>query len=285
MSKKIAYMGTGGFFSKIVLNELIKNNVKIDFVIINIKKGSELIPLSYELCKENNIDYIITDDINSRNIKNILEDSKLDLVCVCSLHQIIKPEIFNTPKDGMINLHPSYLPYYQGPNPWFWMIKNGEDEFGASVHLITENIDKGTIISRQKVNLKNCVDGKTIFNRISKLGSEMLVDILKHYINYGFIKINSNISKKELEKGFYNPRPTFEDFRLNIEDEKPNKNYKLINRIINWGVPWFIFDRKTIYVKRAIEFNENSSYNLKIIQNDSHIKIYNKHGILHLKII
>ena len=68
-------------------------------------------------------------------MSNLLEENNIDLACVCSLHQIIKPEIFNIPKDGMINLHPSYLPYYQGPNPLFWMIKNNEDNFGATIQL------------------------------------------------------------------------------------------------------------------------------------------------------
>ena len=61
----------------------------------------------------------------------ILNEHEIDLACVSSLHQIIKPEIFSIPKDGMINLHPSYLPYYQDKS-LVLDDQNHEDIYGAS---------------------------------------------------------------------------------------------------------------------------------------------------------
>ena len=71
MTKKVAFIGTGGIFSKIILSELLKNGVTIDLVIINIKKGSKEVPLSIELCNNYKINYIITDNINSLKVSNL----------------------------------------------------------------------------------------------------------------------------------------------------------------------------------------------------------------------
>ncbi len=283
MTKKVAFIGTGGIFSKIILSELLKNGVTIDLVIINIKKGSKEVPLSIELCNNYKINYIITDNINSLKVSNLLEENNIDLACVCSLHQIIKPEIFNIPKDGMINLHPSYLPYSQGPNPLFWMIKNNEDNFGATIHYITEDIDKGKIILREQINLQYDMDGESIFYKIALLGSRLLIKILKSYNKLGVIIYETNISHDELKKGFYNRRPTIEDYKLNIEKEKPSKNFKFINRITKWGIPWFTMGGKPIFVLKAIEYNENMSYDFIIISKGDLVKIYNRYGILVLQ--
>lgn len=280
---RIAFIGTGGIFSKIVLNELLESSIDIDLIIINIKKGSRKIPLSLEICNRFKLNYIITDSINSKEVANALKKNNIDLACVASLHQIIKPEIFNIPKEGMINLHPSYLPYYQGANPWFWMIKNHEDNFGASIHYITEEIDRGSIILREQINLQYDINGKTIFNKVAKLGSGLLIKILKSYGDIGSITIETNISSEELNKGFYNKRPSTEDYKLNIQEEKPSKNFKFINRITRWGIPWFIIDGKVVFITKAVDFNENMSYDFKIFNKNDLIEIYNRHGILVLE--
>ncbi|MCF6464128.1 formyltransferase family protein [Clostridium sp. Cult1] len=117
---------------------------------MNIKEDSNKTPLSIELCKKANIEHIITNNINSIEIFNRLKEHKIELACVCSLHQIIKPEIYTISKNGMINLHTSHLSYCQEPNPWFWMIKDDEDIFGASLHFIIKDIDRGRIICWEK---------------------------------------------------------------------------------------------------------------------------------------
>ncbi len=280
MERKIAFIGTGGMFSKIVLEELLKYDISIKLVIMNIKEDSNKIPLSIELCKKASIEYIITNNINSIEVANRLKEHKIELACVCSLHQIIKPEIYTIPKNGMINLHPSYLPYYQGPNPWFWMIKDDEDIFGVSLHFITKDIDRGRIICREKMNLRNVIDGNIIFYKVTMLGAKLLKELLEEFIRTGSIIIKSNIPDYELEKGFYNKKPSIDDYRLNLKDKKPSKNYKFVNRVVRWGLPWIIMGNRVIPVKKAIEFHENKGYNYRIVFKNKYIEAYNKYGLI-----
>src|SRR5262249_33728001 len=41
-----------------------------------------------------------------------------DIMCVASFSQLLRPEEFRIPPLGAINLHPSALPKYRGPNPY-----------------------------------------------------------------------------------------------------------------------------------------------------------------------
>ena len=52
---------------------------------------------------------------------------------------------------NLINIHPSYLPYFKGKDPNFWSILfNGP--FGVSIHYVNKLIDSGAIIFREKIN-------------------------------------------------------------------------------------------------------------------------------------
>ena len=63
----------------------------------------------------------------------------------------IPSEIFLKLRLGIINLHPSLLPYGQGADPVPWaLIENGQQ--GISIHQVDEGIDTGRVLFRKKIN-------------------------------------------------------------------------------------------------------------------------------------
>lgn len=73
-----------------------------------------------------------------------------DLIVVYSMSQLLKENIYSIPRFGTINLHPSYLPEYRGPNPIFWMYYNMEKQGGVTVHYIDQGEDTGNIILQKR---------------------------------------------------------------------------------------------------------------------------------------
>ena len=65
---------------------------------------------------------------------------------------------------GVINLHPSYLPYCRGKDPNFWSIVD-EVEFGVSIHKVTPGIDDGPIIFQKKIKKSWVDNGQTLYNK------------------------------------------------------------------------------------------------------------------------
>jgi methionyl-tRNA formyltransferase len=92
-------------------------------------------------------------NVNTPTFAEYAKNLNLDLIVVYFFPQILKAPILQTPRLGVINCHPSLLPRYAGPQPGFWMIKNGESVAGITVHVMTEKIDAGDIIARHELIL------------------------------------------------------------------------------------------------------------------------------------
>lgn len=71
-----------------------------------------------------------------------------DLGAIYSLSQLLKPAVIDAFPRGMINLHPSLLPAYRGPNPYFWAFFDEAEALGVTVHYIDVGEDTGDIISQ-----------------------------------------------------------------------------------------------------------------------------------------
>lgn len=70
--------------------------------------------------KKRNVPYNIIWKGNSAEATQWVESVKPDLIVVFGMSQLLGEEVINIPTFGVINLHPSYLPSYRGPNPEFW---------------------------------------------------------------------------------------------------------------------------------------------------------------------
>ncbi|HKP01266.1 MAG TPA: methionyl-tRNA formyltransferase [Nitrospiraceae bacterium] len=90
-------------------------------------------------------------NINTPQFVEYVKSLNIDLIVVCVFPQILKTAILRTPRFGVINCHPSLLPRYAGPQPEFWMLKNGEPVAGVTVHIMTEGIDAGDIVAQHEL--------------------------------------------------------------------------------------------------------------------------------------
>jgi methionyl-tRNA formyltransferase len=104
-----------------------------------------------KFCKMKNISYFFIKDMRNQLFENWVLAQKPDLIVVCSMSHLLKRTIFSIPKHGTINLHPSYLPAYRGPNPYLWMYYNMDLTGGVTVHYINEGEDTGDIIFQEKI--------------------------------------------------------------------------------------------------------------------------------------
>ncbi len=63
--------------------------------------------------------------INDEHSRFELEELGLDAVVMASFDQIVGPRALALPKHGWLNVHPSLLPAYRGPEPVYWAIADG----------------------------------------------------------------------------------------------------------------------------------------------------------------
>lgn len=77
----------------------------------------------------------------------ILPQFKPDIILCYSFAHRLAPELCQIPTYGSVNIHPSILPMYRGPNP-MRQFYDGAKFFGSTAHRIEEEYDTGEILSQ-----------------------------------------------------------------------------------------------------------------------------------------
>lgn len=100
-------------------------------------------------CAKSSIPYWYMSDGCSDALQQWLTELNPDLICVYSMSELLRENIFRIPQYGTINLHPSLLPRYRGPNPYFWILLDEEQESGVTIHYIDKGEDTGDVLAQE----------------------------------------------------------------------------------------------------------------------------------------
>ena len=130
----------------------------------------------------------------NKNIKTFLYDLKpysyewlLNIWCPI----IYKNEILKKFKNNL-NIHPSYLPYAKGKDPYVWSVEK-KFPLGITIHEMTDKLDSGKYYVQKKIKLNFPYTGGDVFNVSLKESIELFKN--------NWIKIrDKKIKKKELKK-------------------------------------------------------------------------------------
>ena len=85
--------------------------------------------------------------INHPEVVRLAKELQPDLICVFGT-SLIRGELLNQGRLGIINLHGGLSPEYRGADCTFWALYNGEpDKVGCTLHYIDAGIDTGRLIA------------------------------------------------------------------------------------------------------------------------------------------
>lgn len=102
-----------------------------------------------------------------------------DVIVVVAFGQLLPASIIHMPKYGCINVHASLLPKYRGASPIQWAVLDGCEYSGVTTMQMDEGLDTGDILEVAKVKLDEKETGGSLFDRLSVVGAELLVETLK----------------------------------------------------------------------------------------------------------
>lgn len=86
---------------------------------------------------------------------------------------ILKPELLGLFSSGVINLHPSLLPYNRGAHTNVWSIVE-RTPAGVSLHYIDKGIDTGDLVAQREVEILPWDTGLTLYDKLEKAAVELL---------------------------------------------------------------------------------------------------------------
>jgi len=118
---------------------------------------------------------------NSEETKNIIKKSKANLGIISGA-RIIKEDIINLFKYGVINFHPGKIPEASGLDGLFWSIYKDISPF-ITTHFIDKKVDAGEIIFAKKVDVYSTDRIEDIKHRISIVEYEELEKLCKDYLS------------------------------------------------------------------------------------------------------
>jgi phosphoribosylglycinamide formyltransferase-1 len=88
----------------------------------------------------------------------ILRQHEVDLVCLAGYMRLVGPALLDAFPDRVVNIHPSLLPAFPGLEAQRQALEHGVRLSGATVHLVTPELDNGPIVLQAAVPV---LDGDT----------------------------------------------------------------------------------------------------------------------------
>lgn len=136
-------------------------------------------------------------DVNSPATRQQIEAWQPDLIFSIYLNQLIKPALINLPARGTLNLHPALLPRHRGLFPYFWVLAEGDQETGVTLHWVDEKFDTGNILLQKKVPVEPGDTITSLSYKCALVGAETLiqaVQMLAEETPAGLVQDNSRAS-------------------------------------------------------------------------------------------
>ncbi|MCS3831111.1 methionyl-tRNA formyltransferase [Salinibacter ruber] len=94
------------------------------------------------------------ENVNDPAFLDFLRELNVDLVVSIACPQIVREDLLDCPPEGVLNIHGALLPKYRGKLPSFWVLANGEEKTGVTVHYMNEALDDGPIIVQEEVPIR-----------------------------------------------------------------------------------------------------------------------------------
>lgn len=193
---KVVFMGTPSFAVPI-LNSLIESCNVIMLVCQpdrkKNRKGKIEYPETKKVALDHNIEVFQPQNLNE-DYQKILS-LKPDIIITCAYGQFVPKEILNFPKYGCINVHGSLLPELRGGAPIHWAIIRGYKETGITIMNMAPKMDAGDILAQAKITISDSMTLGELYQKMSNLGSELLIKTLPQIINNEITPIPQDESK------------------------------------------------------------------------------------------
>lgn len=126
-------------------------------------------------------------DVNGERSRGWLASLAPDILLVAGFGQILRQHVIGLPRVGCLNVHPSLLPEYRGPNPLYWVLERRERRTGVTVHILEARVDAGPVVVQEAVDIAADDTERSLRDRTGALAARMLPPLLEQIAREGVI--------------------------------------------------------------------------------------------------
>ncbi len=188
---------------------------------------------------------------NSEAFKKEILRLNADVILVGTWGEKLKKDVINLPVIASVNVHPSLLPKYRGPNPYLQTILHRENKSGLTFHLMNEEFDKGAILAQKEIQILPNETSKELKERTVFQARLLCSEVLKK-LEYGLV---IPIEQNEDEMSYF-PNISEYDKMLDFEKESAEEIHARIRAFHPW-LPTYVTYKNKFFIPNP--------YKLKII--------------------
>ena len=107
-----------------------------------------------------------TRDAFDRALANELRSRQVSLVCLAGFMRLVGAPLLDAFPNAILNVHPSLLPAFPGVESQRQALDHGVKVAGATVHLVTAELDGGPIVLQSAVPVRDDDTAETLAARI-----------------------------------------------------------------------------------------------------------------------
>ena len=178
-----------------IMDKMLESKIPIHSVIFDSKIATDedrirwhertnglLPPVALHRFESEKIPFFFFSSHVSKTTVQYVKESKIDLLVNAGTPRILKEDIINAPKIGVLNCHPGLLPNFRGCTCVEWAIYLDE-KVGNTVHLMTKEIDEGPIIIKEALTFNKSDKYHDIRTKVFKHGFELIASGIKKIID------------------------------------------------------------------------------------------------------
>ena len=162
-------------FGESVLKRLVEDHFEIAGVSAPPPSGSRVDPL-WAAAESLGVPLVATASLKGEGGET-WRKIESDLCLMAFVTDILPESVFDDPKHGTIQYHPSLLPLHRGSSAINWAVINGETETGLTIFWPDRGIDTGPVLLQKSIAIgPDDTVGSLYFNKLFALGVDAMVE-------------------------------------------------------------------------------------------------------------
>lgn len=271
ISPAIVLFGTFSNFTRVVLDQMLAVGLNVTGLVVSgygpapNQDTSSAIPVGRhastpieDLCNRNSIPIFFVKSTQASLIE-FLHWQQADYFVTACYPRKLDDEVISLAGHTCINIHPSKLPAYRGPDPIFWQLRLGETDTGVSLHQLNSVFDAGGLYSVLSVPYPAGA-------RLSEIENQLLrpaVDVLKDLV--GRTPDLTPCCQPEAHNATWFPNPCPDDYIIS-SDSKARVCFDFVRAYANMNLPIALQAKdRVLHVRDALEICTNLD-NLAMVQ-------------------
>jgi methionyl-tRNA formyltransferase len=185
-----------------------------------------------------------------------------DVIAVACFPWRIPRAVRDLPRLGCLNVHPSLLPRWRGPEPIFWTFHAGDTETGSTVHVMDGGFDTGPVVVQERITISPGSDGPALERNLAELGGKLLVRAIDGLADGALSPVPQDQSNATLA-------PVPDDVDLELDLSQPARRvFEFVRGVAPlWG-PLTVVDPETgrrWSIDAALDFDSSATQDAAVV--------------------